>query len=67
MTTHATEAERLRRRLAATPGLVDVRMDIDFKPRATLEGLCGEANAMLDAVERGETTPLVFNDSRRPS
>lgn len=66
---HGPESARLGARFKKmqADGLVDVKFAFDEDlTGATVESICGEVNAMLDAFERGEGTRLVFNDSRRP-
>ena len=46
-------------------GLVDVKFLLRNPDEATGEQVCREVNDLLDAVERGESVPLDFKDSRR--
>lgn len=60
-----SEEERLRSRLAAKGGLVDVKFDLSNVARATMDSVCREVNALYAAVDAGLSTPLDFQDSHR--
>lgn len=63
-----TNVERLREKCKqlAADGVVDIKFVLaDDLSGATLEEVAGEVLAMYDALERGETTVLTFNDSHR--
>lgn len=60
----ASECTALTERFAgmARAGVVDVKFFIRNIEEATTEVVCDEITALLDARERGDTTPLVFGD-----
>ena len=49
----------------ARAGLVDVKFLLRDTSDATKEIVCGEVNAMLDALDRGEAVGFAFNDGRK--
>ncbi len=49
----------------ARGGLVDVKFLLRDTPDATTEIVCGEVNAMLDCLERGEGVEFAFNDANK--
>lgn len=60
-----SEEERLRSRLAAKGGLLDVKFDLSNVAQATMDSVCREVNMLYDAVDAGLSTPLDFQDSHR--
>ena len=64
--THQTPRETLAaryERMAAEDGLVDVKFCLRNSAEATSDQVCGEINAMYDALDRGEFKPLRFRSS----
>lgn len=59
----ASERLAARCRRMEAEGLVDIKFVVGNLEGATLEGLCAEADAMLEAHERGDSVPFSFNDS----
>ena len=57
-------AERCRD-MAERDGLVDMKFVLAPGPDMTIEAVCEETLAMLDAHERGASVPLDFGDSMR--
>lgn len=59
-----TELQKLQARLdkLKEQGLVNIRFTLSPEPGITVEEVCAEINAMLDAREEGRSEPLVFND-----
>jgi hypothetical protein len=62
--THCADlAERFEK--MAADGLVDVKFFVRNSEEATVEVLCDEVTRLYEAVDRGEASPLDFNDSNR--
>jgi hypothetical protein len=49
----------------ARRGLVDVKFLLRDTCDATTEIVCGEVNAMLDSLDRGEAVEFAFNDGHK--
>jgi hypothetical protein len=62
-----TECQKLKERFSAKAdsGLVDVKFFVVNPSEALGEQVCGEVNALYEAVARGDVKELDFNDSRR--
>lgn len=60
----AIECTALSERFAnkANSGVVDVKFFIKNIEEATTDVICAEITALLDARERGDSTPLRMND-----
>lgn len=61
----AFECDALSERFAtmARSGVVDVKFCIRNSQEATVEVICEEITALLDAKERGDSKPLIFGDN----